>query len=194
MWSDAKKRRLTEGLCRPEVLAKPYVGHPFGRVKNREELHQFFMSGEAEPGKKFQRGHRATENEVSRMLREDFAPLSEEIPDHVKTTSGVLNSGSQLVSWIYETYDLYPEENQRVQQAEESQEQSKPEDPADDDHEDAASGEGEQQSNEDDRFKLAVPDEEYDRQVEAYYNWFAYKEELPDKHFPWEDEEAAERR
>ncbi|KAK6859141.1 hypothetical protein PG995_004994 [Apiospora arundinis] len=180
MWTNAEKRRLAEGLSRPDVLTRPYHGHPFGRVQNREELHQFFLSGEAEPGKLFQRGHRATENQVSRMLREDFAPLSDDIPDH-------------------ENHDLYPDEEESEAQQTENAAQSKPQDVDDvDEDKETATDDGEEQANngmpnnDNDIPEWAAPSEEHSRQVEEYYKWITYREELPDKRFPWEDEEPAE--
>ncbi|KAK7995550.1 hypothetical protein PG990_014323 [Apiospora arundinis] len=159
MWTNAEKRRLAEGLSRPEVLTRPYHGHPFGRVQNREELHQFFLSGEAEPGKLFQRGHRATENQ--------------------------------------ENHDLYPDEEESEAQQTEDAAQSKPQDVDDvDEDKETATDEGEEQANNDmpnnDIPEWAAPSEEHSRQVEEYYKRITYREELPDKRFPWEDEEPAE--
>ncbi|KAK8079255.1 hypothetical protein PG994_003062 [Apiospora phragmitis] len=48
------------------------------------------------------------------MLRNDFTPLADEIPQYVKFSHGDRNDGSHLVKWIHDTRDLYPEEEKEA--------------------------------------------------------------------------------
>ncbi|KAK8062219.1 hypothetical protein PG997_014316 [Apiospora hydei] len=64
-WSNAEKRRLVEGLCRPGTMTQPWGAHPFGRVISSRGLHEYFLEGEFENGEKFQRAHRAMDQPSS---------------------------------------------------------------------------------------------------------------------------------
>ncbi|KAK6859139.1 hypothetical protein PG995_004992 [Apiospora arundinis] len=154
------------------------------------------------------------------MLREDFFPFIDEVPYYVKERFGVAASGSVLIKWIYDEYDLYPEEkkatkkkddeyetdNEEVEKERigvggyEKKKKKKNDNECKDDSTSVANDNNNNKdtagSNKSDGGAAAhwgEPSEEYNRRVEEYYNWVIYKpEELPDVQFPWEVEENQE--
>jgi len=122
------------------------------------------------------------------MLRNDFAPLLDEIPDYVKTTYGTVNSGSKLVQWLYDEFDFYPDKKEAKEEAVEAQDLGPGDKGKAKDETTRVEPEGHQEVNES-RFQMAGPREEYQRQVERYNEWIIYKEELPHVRFPWEKDE-----
>ncbi|KAK8859155.1 hypothetical protein PGQ11_009889 [Apiospora arundinis] len=152
------------------------------------------------------------------MLREDFFPFIDEVPYYVKKRFGVAASGSVLIKWIYDEYDLYPEEKKATKKKKDDEYETDNEEVEEgnigvDGYEKKKNDNGRKndgtsvnndnnnneetaESNRSDGGAAAhwtEPSEEYNRRVEEYYNWVIYKpEELPDVQFPWEVEENQE--
>ncbi|KAK8062220.1 hypothetical protein PG997_014317 [Apiospora hydei] len=128
-------------------------------------------------------------------------PLVDQIPGYIKATNGVLNSGDQLIRWLYYTYDFYvSDEDEEEDEEEEAMEGEEMEEEMEEDSEDEGEesddqesdvGDDQDDSDQDDseqeqepveanvgevEFHLEEPSEEYARRVNAYNEWVRYKE------------------
>lgn len=203
-WTNSKKRWIAEGLCRDGVMTKPYARFPFGRVRDVDEFHAYYQSGESEDGEKFQIGIRALDTMVRRMLRKDFDPYAEEIPERVRVTDGVPNDGNVLVRWVYNTWHFYQSDvedagEEEVEEAEEGDgdvplpgapeerrdeivvqpEQPSQEQPTvvEKDNNGQGAPATQQAANQNQtQFRLEQPSEEYIRRVEEYHQWIQSKD------------------
>ncbi|KAK8030119.1 hypothetical protein PG993_011410 [Apiospora rasikravindrae] len=192
-WSNAEKRRLVEGLCRPGAMSQPYDSHPFGRVLDSRGLHEYFLAGEFESGERFQRAKRAMDTYLCRMLQRDFTPLVDQVPAYIKAThDGILNTGDQLIRWLYYTYNFYDSDEDSDSDEEEEATDGEADEEADEEEDSEEDEEDEEMEDSEDEqeqpaeepgtreFRLEEPSEEYSRRVNEYNSWIRHREGLPD--------------